>query len=325
MRAIRLHAFGGPEQLVLEHVPDPLPGPGQVRIAVAAAGVHLVDTRLRAGGDGPFPRPPLPTIPGREVAGVVDALGDGVDPRWLGRRVVAHLGAAPGGYAELAVRDVAAVHAIPDGVPADVAVAMIGTGRTALAVLDRAQIAADDIVLVTGAAGGLGALFVQAARAAGARVVALAGGARKRAVARELGAEAAVDSRDPDWPARVAAALDGAAPTVALDGIGGTVGRQALALLAPGGRLVIHGAASGALTQVATDDLQPRGLTVTMALAPGLLQRPGPLRALEARALAAAADGRLRPPLTRVPLHDAAAAHRAIERREAVGKVVLVP
>jgi NADPH2:quinone reductase len=98
MHAIRLHAFGPAENLTHEEVEDPRPGPGQVRIAVRAAGVHLLDTALREGLQGPLPEPPvLPTVPGREVAGVVDSLGEGVTGLWLGRRVVAHLGFAPGG------------------------------------------------------------------------------------------------------------------------------------------------------------------------------------------------------------------------------------
>lgn len=111
MRAIRLHAFGPAENLVHERTEAPVPAPGQVRIAVAAAGVHLLDTALRQGFQGPAPAlPELPTIPGREVAGTVDALGPGTDPDWLGRQVVVHLGFAPGGYAEYAVADADRLH-----------------------------------------------------------------------------------------------------------------------------------------------------------------------------------------------------------------------
>src|SRR4051812_48566159 len=113
MHAVRLHEFGPPGNLTYEEVDDPDPGPGQVRIAVAAAGVHLIDTTLRQGqARGPLPLPTLPHIPGREVAGVVDAVGPDVAGEWLGRRVVAHLGPASGGYAELAVRDVDQVHPV---------------------------------------------------------------------------------------------------------------------------------------------------------------------------------------------------------------------
>ncbi|MBT2407079.1 alcohol dehydrogenase catalytic domain-containing protein, partial [Streptomyces sp. ISL-21] len=107
-----------------EPTPTPVPAPGQVRIAVAAAGVHLLDTTLRQGIQGPpAPLPGLPTTPGREVAGTVDALGPGTDPAWLGRQVVAHLGFAPGGYAEYAVADADRLHAIPPGLDPAQAVA----------------------------------------------------------------------------------------------------------------------------------------------------------------------------------------------------------
>src|SRR5918997_5477459 len=107
MRAIRLHEFGPATNLVLDELPDLAPGPGQVRVAVAASGVHLLDTTLRRGEAAcPLPLPELPTVPGREVAGVVDELGAGVDESWRGERVVAHLGMVPGGYAEQAVTDV---------------------------------------------------------------------------------------------------------------------------------------------------------------------------------------------------------------------------
>src|SRR3712207_1669291 len=130
MHAIRQYEFGPAESLVFEEVPAPVPGPGQVRVAVAASGVHLLDTSIRRGeSGGPFPLPGLPMTPGREVAGVVDAVGEGVDQGWLGRRVVAHLGQASGGYAELAVVDVVSVHEVPAGVGFEAAVAMIGTGR----------------------------------------------------------------------------------------------------------------------------------------------------------------------------------------------------
>ena len=118
MRAVVLHEFGPPENLRFEEVADPEPGAGQVRIAVAAAGVHLIDTTVRSGASGgPFPLPDLPVTPGREVAGVVDAVGAGADRRWLGRRVVAHLGRASGGYAERAVREADRLHGCPTAWP----------------------------------------------------------------------------------------------------------------------------------------------------------------------------------------------------------------
>lgn len=326
MRAITLHRFGPAENLRHESVPDPEPGPGQVRIAVRAAGIHLLDTALRAGlaDQLPFPLPELPIVPGREVAGVVDRVGDGVDTSWLGRRVVAHLGLANGGYAELAVREVVAVHPTPDGLSDAAAVAMIGTGRTALGILDVAPVTADDTVLVTAAAGGIGTLLVQAALHAGATVVGVAGGEAKADRVRALGAHA-VDYTAPDWPQRVRDALDGREPTVAFDGVGGDAGRSSLELLGLGGRFVMFGWSAGTPTELTTKDLYERLLTATVALGPRLLAGPGGLRGLEERALRAAAEGRLVPAVQDFPLHDAAEAHRALVNRATVGKAVLVP
>jgi len=317
MRAVRLHAFGPAENLRYEEVDDPEPAAGQVRIAVAAAGVHLIDTTIRSGIQmGPLPLPELPAIPGREVAGTVDALGPGVTGDWLGRRVVTHLGAASSGYAELAVREVERLHALPESVADDVAVAMIGTGRTAMAILDVARIGGGDVVLVTAAAGGLGALLSQAARQAGATVVGVAGPSKLDRVT----ADVAIDYTRPQWPQEVRQALAGSEVTVSLDGVGGEAGRAAFELLARGGRHVLYGWSSGEMTPISSGDIVARSLTVTSALV-----QPESMRELEERALAAAADGRLVPPLTRFPLADAAAAHAALESRATTGKVVLTP
>lgn len=336
MYAIRLHEFGPPENLRYERVDDPQPGPGQVRIRVAAAGVHFIDTRIRAGQPGPMPPPALPQIPGREVGGTVDAVGGGTDESWLGRRVVAHLGEASGGYAELAV--VSAEELLP--VPADpatpagpagqlsdeAAVAMLGTGRTTVAILDAAQLTAGDVVLVTAAAGGIGSLLVQAGRNAGATVVGLASGPAKVDRVRELGADLAVDYTEPGWDQRVREGLGGREPTVALDGVGGEAGRTTLELLGVGGRILFFGNASGELTRLSTGDLFSRGLTASAAIGARLARVPGGLRQLAVRALAEAAAGRLVPLVDKpYPLAEAAAAHAALERRATMGKVVLVP
>jgi NADPH2:quinone reductase len=326
MHAIRQHAFGPPENLVYEEVDDPQPGDGQVRIAVEAAGVHLLDTTIRSGASGgPFPLPALPMTPGREVAGRVDAVGNGVDDMWLGRRVVAHLGIASGGYAERTLAAVGSLHEIPDHVGADVAVAMIGTGRTTMGILEVAEVAGDDVMLVTAAAGGIGGLLVQAGRHAGAVVVGVAGGPDKVERVRRLGADVAVDYREPEWVKAVRDALDGRDVTVALDGVGGDVGRGALELLGPGGRIVMFGWSSGEPLEITTNDLYAGGITASAAVGPRILQRPGGMRDLETQALAQAATGRLVPLVTRFPLAQADRAHAALESRATVGKTVLVP
>ncbi len=326
MQAIRQHEFGPPEVLRLEDLPDLRPGAGEVRIAVEAAGVHLLDTTIRQGvAAGPFPLPALPMTPGREVAGTVDELGAGVASTWRGQRVVAHLGQASGGYASQAVAPVVAVRAIPEDLASDAAVALIGTGRTAMAVLDHAPLGADDVVVITGAAGGLGSLLVQSGHHAGAVVVGLAGGPAKVARVVALGADVAVDYDAPGWTDVVREQLDGAAATVVLDGVGGERGRGAFDLLGPGGRIVLFGYSSGEVTPFTSADLAARALSASWSIGAAMMRRFGSLEPLERMALAEAAAGRWQPVVTRFALADAAAAHRAVVGRRTVGKTVLVP
>ncbi|MFG2298305.1 zinc-binding dehydrogenase [Streptomyces sp. NPDC048603] len=334
MHAVRLHAFGPAENLVHEKAEDPVPGPGQVRIAVAAAGVHLLDTALREGHRGPLPAlPELPTIPGREVAGTVESVGEGTDPGWLGKRVVAHLGTAPGGYAEFTVTEAARLHEIPAGLDAAAAVAMIGTGRTTMGILQFVVLGPESVVLVPAAAGGIGTLLVQYARNAGATVVGLAGGPVKAAAVAANGADLSVDYNLPDWPERVRAFLGERRATVVFDSVGGDPGRSAVDLLGPGGQHLVFGWSSGGMHEggpltFTEEELAARGITSEAVLGPAMLGRAGgdnPVRVLETRALAEAAASRLVPAVHRFPLSEAAAAHRALERRGTMGKVVLEP
>jgi NADPH2:quinone reductase len=324
MYAVRLHEFGPAENLVYEEVPDPVPGAGQVRVSVEAAGVHLLDTSLRAGtaGGGPVAPPELPTIPGREVAGRVDAVGPDVDEAWIGKRVVVHLGPVPGGYAELAVAKVESLYELPDHLDGATAVATIGTGRTAAGILEQAALGQDDVVLVMSAAGGMGSLFVQAARNVGAVVVGVAGGPEKVKQVRDLGAQYAVDYTAADWSEQVKELLAGQEVTVVLDGVGGENGQRAFDLLGIGGRLLMFGWSGGGPVQLTTEDLMSRGLSATWAIGPKLMRR---LRELETKAIQESVEGRWTPLVTRFPLAKASDAHRALENRETVGKVVLVP
>ncbi|MFE7743927.1 zinc-binding dehydrogenase [Nocardia sp. NPDC057455] len=330
MHAIRLHAFGPAENLRYEPVPDPAPGPGQVRIAVAAAGVHLIDTALREGRAGPFPAPELPTIPGREVAGTIDRVGAGVSASLLGAQAVAHLGVVPGGYAELAVTEAARLHEIPANLDAAEAVAMIGTGRTTMGILQFTELKPGSIVLVTAAAGGIGTLLVQYANNAGAMVIGLAGGPAKVDQVRRNGADLAVDYLSPDWPERVRAHVGDHGAHVLFDSVGGDVARAGIDLLAPGGQHLVYGwsgksAAEGPV-RLSARELAERGITSEMVIGPPMSARAGgDLRVLENRAMAEAAAGRLRPAVHRFALADAAAAHRALETRATTGKVVLEP
>ncbi|WP_405659490.1 zinc-binding dehydrogenase [Streptomyces sp. RK9] len=330
MHAVVLHEFGPAANLSYESVPDPVPGPGQVRVAVRAAGVHFVETVMRAGAASDLapPLPELPSIFGGEVAGVVDSVGPGVGQEWLGRNVVTARG-GPGGYAELAVAEVDELHAVPEGLGFEAAVAMVVTGATTMGLLDVAELRPDDVVLVTSAAGGVGRLVVQYAHEMGATVVGVAGGPGKVAAVRKLGGGGGaevigVDYGEDGWADEVRARIGGRRVTVVLDGVGGEKAATAFELLADGGRFVSIGSASQ--VEFVPDDavLAERGITYRNALLE-LLGNPEARPDQERRSLAAAAAGRLTPAVQSFPLAHAAEVHAALERRETTGKVVLVP
>ena len=317
MRAVWLKEFGGPEVLVASDAPDPVPGPGQALVEVVFANITFVETQFRAGGFGPF-KADLPMIPGNGVGGVVVSVGEGADDRLVGMRVVSGTGGS-GGYAELAAVDAAALIEVPDGVELDSAVALLADGRTAMWLLQTAALRPGERVLVEAAAGGVGGLLVQLARAAGASVVAAAGGAHKVGVARDLGADTAVDYRQADWTDQVREA--GGGVDVVFDGVGGAIGRSAFDLLERGGRMLSFGMASGQWAGVSEEEADDRGV----ALLRGAPLTPEASRAFTAAALAEAAAGRLRPLIgQRFPLERAADAHAAIQSRATVGKTLLV-
>jgi NADPH2:quinone reductase len=318
MRAVILHGFGPPEVLVAGEAPEPSPGDAEVVIDVERSSVTFVETQVRAGRP-PHPSmlPALPAILGNGVAGVVAATGPGADSAQIGRRVVATLGGT-GGYAECAVAAADRLVAIPEELGVREAAAVMADGRTALMLVRRAQPRTGETVIVEAAAGGVGTLLVQLARNAGARVVALAGGERKLAVARELGADIAVDYRADDWPVQVRDAV-GAADVV-FDGVGGQVGASAFQLLREGGRFCPFGMAGGGFAGVTADEAAGRGVEVMAGGPPP----PQVLVELTRAALDEAARGRLTPVIGQEwALEDAAAAHAAIEARATVGKTLL--
>ncbi|MFE0070191.1 zinc-binding dehydrogenase, partial [Nonomuraea sp. NPDC059023] len=216
MRAIHVREFGGPEVLTPVEVPDPVPGAGELVVDLAVADVIYLDTLLRAGwGADYFPRD-LPYVPGGGGAGVVSAVGAGVDPSWVGRRVVAR---SSTGYAERIVAAAGEVVEIPDGLGFREAAAVLHDGVTALLLARDGAIVKGEWVLVTAAAGGAGSLLVQLARDAGARVAAAARGEKKLDLARELGAEVVVDYSAEDWRGGGRAGPRGGGHRV--DGVGG--------------------------------------------------------------------------------------------------------
>ncbi|WP_025274906.1 zinc-binding dehydrogenase [Haloglycomyces albus] len=327
MFAVKQYEFGSPDTLRPESVPDPVPGADQVLIDVEAAGVHLVDTSMRSGDEGKLPwgKPTLPLIPGREVAGTIAAVGRDVDPAMVGSRVVTHLGFAHGGYASRAVREAAALHEIGPDLDSVTAVAMIGTGRTAVSLLHSVPLSERDGVIVTAAAGGLGNLLVQAAKRSGAFVIGLAGGKEKTELVDQAGADLAIDYRQDDWARTVRDKTQGRQLTTLFDGVGGTIAREAFHLLSPGGRAGIFGWSSGTVLDLHTTDIVDSGVTLIPAIGPHTVAQAGGLRALETEALRCAREGYWTPLVTSFPLSDADKAHEALENRATTGKVVLRP
>jgi NADPH:quinone reductase len=304
MRAIVVSEFGPPEVLVPTDVPDPVAADGQVVVDVELALITFVETQIRAG------RPPVaamaPALPYTPGNGVAASIGD--------RRVIAQLGGR-GGYAERAVVAEEALIDVPIGVSLPDALALLADGRTAGMLMEQAAIAPGETVLVPAAAGGVGLLLTQLARAAGARVIAAAGGERKVALARENGADVAVDYTRDDW------AGDLGPVDVAFDGVGGAIGRTAFGLTRPGGRYLPFGAASGAFAGITPEEAEQRRVAIVRLGPPS----PQDARRLVEAALDAAGPGGALRPLVgqQFPLEDAAAAHRAIETRATAGKTLL--
>jgi len=323
MQIIEVGRFGGPEVLVPRQVPDPAPGPGQVVVRVAAADVLFVDTLIRSGlAVDFFPiRPPY--VPGNGVAGLVTATGDGADPSWAGRPVVARTGGNGGwgGYAEQAVVAVGDLIPVPDGLSLPEAGALLHDGATAESLLERAVVRPGESVLVTAAAGGMGVVLIQLARAAGARVIGAARGARKLEVVRAAGADLAVDYSEPGWAKRVHEFTGGRGADVVFDGAGGQLGGAAFGATAAGGRFSAHGVSDGGFAAIDLEEAAGRGITVHGIPQP----EPADLRRLAAMALADAAAGRIRPVIGQTfPLERAPDAHAALAARAAIAKTLLL-
>jgi NADPH2:quinone reductase len=315
MRAVWLEEFGGPGALVEGEAPDPVVGPGEALIEVAFSSITFVETQFRAGVFNPFSTE-LPVIPGNGVGGVVTSVGAGADGGLVGKRVVSGTRGS-GGYAERVAVDAGGIFEVPDGLDLADAVALLADGRTATMLVRKAGLRPGERALVEAAAGGVGALLVQLARAAGAGVVAVAGGPRKVGLALDLGADVAIDYREPGWAERVREAVGEV--DVVFDGVGGEIARSAFGLLGRGGRMLSFGMASGEWADV-SDEAAGRGVELIGPSRP----TPEEMRASTEHALSEAASGRLRPVIgQRFPLRRAADAHAAIESRATLGKTLL--
>ncbi len=321
-RVVRIDEFGGPEQLVVRSEPMPVPGPGEVLVAIGAAGVNFADTMVRRGEYRKDQT--TPHVPGMEAAGVVVRSGPGA--RLAEGTPVALFLEAGGGYADHVV--VAETLAFAVDVPlthAQVAGAFL-QGVTAWYALHRyGRVGDGDAVLVPGATGGLGGWTVQLALEAGATVTALASTDEKRAAAINQGCAAAFDPGDPDLRDRLREVAPGGFDVI-VDGVGGPLFGQILPALARSGRYVVAGSATQSPAMLDVRHLLPRGQTVAGFVVRNVidLDPREPALALS-EVLGRLADGRVKMPVTVLPLSDAAQAHELIESRAVVGKLVLDP
>lgn len=314
MRAVQVSEFGGPEVLELVELPDPEPADGQVVVSVARSGINFADTHQRR--DEYLAKAELPFIPGGEVSGTTPD----------GRRVAALL--AGGGYAEKVAVPEAALVPIPDAVSDDQAAAILLQGLTARTMLRvSAGLERGESVVVGAAGGGTGTLAVQLAKRIGAgRVIALASSEEKRELAIRLGADVALDNRSESLRDEIVEANGGDRVDVVLEMAGGAIFEACLAALAPFGRLVTFGIASGESNTVNTRKLMQSSRSVVGFWLMHLFTRPGELRAGIEELMQALAAGELEVVVGGVyPLSEVARAHEDMQARRTQGKLLLDP
>jgi NADPH2:quinone reductase len=315
MRAIQMTEFGGPEVLRLVEIDPPVAGDGEVLVRVTRAGLNYADTHTRTNSY--LAEATLPLVPGAEVAGVREDTGE---------RVVALCGS--GGYAEYATAPAALTFPIADDVDDATALAILLQGLTAWHLYrTSARIEPGESVVVHAAAGGVGSLAVQLGRPMGAgRVIATASSAAKRELALELGADAAVDAAPAGLKERLIEANLGQKVDVVLEMAGGEVFEQSLAALAPFGRLVSYGMASGEPNAVRTAELMGRSRAVVGFWLMHCMGRPAMVDEALADLFARVARGELRVVVGGTyPLAEAAQAQADLGARRTTGKVMLDP
>jgi NADPH2:quinone reductase len=313
MRAIQIEEFGGPEAMRLVELPDPEPADGEVVVEVARSGINFADTH--AIRNNYIAEQTLPLTPGGEISG---RTADG-------RRVAAVL--ASGGYAEKVTVPEEWLVPVPDEVDDDAAASLLLQGLTAHALVHRcARLAPGEAIVVEAAAGGTGTLAVQLAKRAGGRVIALASSEEKRAVAARLGADATVDSRADDLGAAIVAANDGDQVDAVLHMSGGAAFEAELRTLAPFGRMVVMGIASGERSQVSIGHLLRNSRAVIGFWLMHLIPRREEVAAMIADLFGAVGSGELEVVVGGVyPLSEARQAHEDLAARRTTGKLLLNP
>lgn len=322
MKAIRIHELGGPEVMRYEDAPMPEPGPGQVRVKVAATGLNYIETYQRTG----LYQVQLPFTPGGEFAGTVDAIGAGVSGWGVGDRVATASGA--GGYAEYALAPADKLVAVPAGVGLDVAAAVMLQGMTAhYLAYSTFALKAGDTCLVHAAAGGVGLLLTQMASKIGARVIGTAGSPEKADLARAAGASEMILYRDEAFAPKVRELTGGRGVDVVYDSVGKDTWDGSIDCLRPRGMMVSFGNSSGAVPPISPLVLSQKGsLFLTRPTLWAYIATPEELawRAGDLFTWMAAGDLKVRIDRS-YPLAEAPAAHSALQGRQTAGKVLLIP
>ena len=324
MKAIRVHAFGGPEVLKLEELPDPKPGAGQVLVRLKAIGVNPVDTYRRAGSTPA--KPPLPYIPGADGAGIVEAVGADVRDIKVGARVYISGTASSvsdGAYAELAVCDAWQVHPLPSNVSFAQGAAMNIPYATAYrSLFFKARALPNETLLVHGASGGVGLASVQLARAHGMKIIGTAGTDRGRQLVREQGADHVLDHGATDYTDKLMTLTGNRGVDVILEMAAHINLGKDLTLLAKHGRIVVIGS-RGPI------EVNPRETMARDAVVMGMMLWNGSreeILSIHAALVAGLANGSLKPVIGKeLPLAEAAKAHDAVMAAGAYGKIVLIP
>lgn len=318
MQAIQVLEFGGPEVLTVRDLPDPAAGPGQVVVDVRAIGINPVETYIRAGVYPVLPE--LPFVPGHDAAGVVEAVGDGVEGLQPGDRVYT-AGTLSGAYAAKTLANAGTVHKLPDNVSFEQGAALGVPYTTAYrALLQRAQARPGETVLVHGATGGVGIAAVQLACAAGMRVIATGGSDAGRQLATRYGAEHVLDHGQKDYLARVPELTGGAGADVILEMLANVNLGRDLGVLARKGRVVVIG--SRGTVEINPRDTMGRDAAILGMALPNVA--PDEYASIHAALGAGLANGTLVPEIAlRLKLEQAPEAHERVMQPGAHGKIVL--
>ena len=324
MKAVVCKSWGLPDTLVVEDLPDLVPGPGQVAVEIRAAGVNFPDV-LIIQNKYQF-KPALPFIPGSELAGVITAVGDGVTQYKVGDSVIAFT--AQGAFAQQILVAVQAVMPMPPGMDFDIAAAITLTyGTSHHAVVDRAQLKAGETMLVLGAAGGVGLAAIEIGKALGARVIAAASTDEKLAICREHGADATINYTTEDLREAIKAATDGKGPDVIYDPVGGVYAEPAFRSIGWRGRYLVIGFANGEIPKLPLNLTLLKGASLVGVFWGEFAKREPKANLAAMRQLMGwLADGTIRPHISgRYALADTAQALNDMAARKVTGKVVIQP